>query len=140
MIERFPSLLEGVKLHAVVAHRHHLARLVGVVLRRPGAAVPTVGIDRQCVPGLSAQQSVDGLPAGLAHNVPAGNFERADDSHHGGAALILIADQVAEDLFNVERTDAQNALLGPFMQECVDCHFLPLQGRLTQPGQPGIGV
>ena len=140
MIEGFPGLLEGVKLHAVVAHRHHLARLVGIVLRRPGAAIPTVGIGRQVVPGLPAKQSVHRLPAGLANNVPTGNFERADHGHHGGAALILVADQVCEHPFNVERTDTQNALLGPFMHQGVDCHFLPLQGRLTQPGQAGVGA
>ena len=64
---------------------------------------------------LASQQRIHRSTTGLAHDVPAGDLQRAYGRHDSRAALVLIPDHVAYDPFYVERVFSENTRFRPFM-------------------------
>ena len=138
--QMLPGLAEGVELQATIAARHDLHRLARVVLRGERATVPAVGVHRQRLARAPAQQAPHRLAAGLADEVPAGDLQRADGRHHRAAALVLVADHLAEGALDVEGAGAQHARLGPFVDQRAHGLLLPLQRGLADAVQAVVGV
>ena len=88
----------------------------------------------------AAEQPVDRLTAGLADQVPERDLDAADGRHHGRAALVLVADHPADDGLDVERIAAEHPALDPLVGQGLDRLFLPLQRRLADARQAGVGA
>ena len=86
-----------------------------------------------------AQQAIDRLIHRLADDVPERDLDAADRRHHGRAALVLVADHPADDGLDVERVAAQHPPLDPLVQHGLDRPLLPLERRLADARQAGIG-
>ena len=79
--ERAPGAAERVELHRGVAAARDDLRLFGKRLRRARSAIPAVGVRAQLLVAAAAPQVVDGLIAGLADDVPAGDLDRGHGAH-----------------------------------------------------------
>src|SRR5262245_42256067 len=86
-----------------------------------------------------AEQSIDRLVARLADDVPQGDFDTTDCRHHRGAALILIANHVADDRLDIKRIAAEHPALDPPVAQRLDGPLLPLERRFADAAEAGIG-
>src|SRR5262249_17460812 len=81
-----------------------------------------------------------GPPAPLAEDVPQSDLDAADRRHPRSAALILIADQTADNRFDVERIASEDAAFDPFVAHGLYGFLLPFERRFTDAGEAGIRV
>ena len=88
----------------------------------------------------AAEQPVDRLAASLAHQVPERDLHRADGGHDSRAALVLVADHPADDGLDIERIAAQDPALDPLVGQGLHRFLLPLQRRLADAREAGIGA
>src|SRR5579875_2306640 len=129
-----PGSLERIELEGLIAARYYVAGALGILLGRPGTPVPAVGVGRNRSPTAPAQKAVHRLIAGFTNDVPQSDFNSADRRHHRRTALVLIADHVADDGLDVERIATQYAPFDPFVTECLNRLFLPLQSSFPHSG------
>ena len=71
--------------------------------------------------------------------IPERDFHAADGRQHRRSALVLVADQFADDRLDVAGIDAEDSVLDPFVNQRFDGLLLPLQRRLADARQAGVG-
>jgi hypothetical protein len=111
-------------------------RMLNDASTRPSHCAPLGGNDANPT---NAQQFIDPLAAGLAYDIPQRDLDAADGGHHRRAALVLVADQVADQALDVERIARQHPAFDPLVAQRLNGPFLPLQCRLADSGQSTVG-
>ena len=86
------------------------------------------------------QQAIDRLIARLADQVPERDLDAADRRHDRRAALVLVADHAADHRLDVERVAAQHPAFDPLVRQGLDGLLLPLERRLADARQAGVGA
>ncbi len=75
---------------------------------------------------------------GLSDQVPHRDLNTADGRHHGGSALILVADHGTNDRLDVEWIASQHPAFDPFVGQILNSLFLPLERGLAHARQTRI--
>src|SRR5204863_1623514 len=99
--EVFVCSPERIEFQSEVTALNHSRRGLGELLWGSTATVPTVGVSRKPVLGSATEELVKRLATGFADQVPEGNFHPADGRQDGAAVLILIANHVLDDPFDI---------------------------------------
>ncbi len=136
--QRLPGGPEGIELQPGVAELHGSCCFLGIFCRGACSAIPAVGVRRQTVVALAAEDVVQRLSECFPHEVPAGDLHAADRGHDGGTALVLVADHPGSELLHGEGIRPEDAVDHPLVEERLHGLLLPLQGCFAEPRDAGI--